>query len=265
MMAGVVAKKQKRYPSSDLVPVIRRMSPRTLKKARSSEGQADLEHPTVKEPGHLDQPKAVSDECPTTKKKARTIRTNDLSSPTRKKRSRPQRTHPGIKNKRTSSSYLDSIHETDVDLQEVDTQHTEVCLSNQNIVSISPNMKTSVNLSMPSWITDLPCRAVDNGTDTVDCSEEAYPLPRTSQQKEKSQLARQKQLEDLKAREAAVAREERFLRRKGLWVPPCKKNDRKKVTWKEEEELTDVHTYSPPSEGSGAQAPVCDSNSGNSL
>ncbi len=55
--------------------------------------------------------------------------------------------------------------------------------------------------------------------------------PKTPQQKEKTQLARQKQLEDMKVREAAFAREERLLKRKGLWTTPVKKQTGKKITW----------------------------------
>ena len=76
----------------------------------------------------------------------------------------------------------------------------------------------------------------------IDSPDEAYPVPKTAQQREKSQLARQKQLEGMKAREAAEAREERLLKRKGLWKSPVKRENI--ITWKTD--LTAVFNYSQP-------------------
>jgi hypothetical protein len=80
--------------------------------------------------------------------------------------------------------------------------------------------------------------------ESLDLSE--YPQPSTYFQKMQRQLARQKQLQDMRAREAAEAREERFLRRQGLSKSPEKKIQQKRhLTWKEEDDLVEVFVYSP--------------------
>ena len=80
--------------------------------------------------------------------------------------------------------------------------------------------------------------------ESLDLSE--YPQPSTYFQKMQRQLARQKQLQDMRAREAAEAREERFLRRQGLSKSPEKKKQQKRhLTWKEEANLVEVFVYSP--------------------
>ncbi len=63
-----------------------------------------------------------------------------------------------------------------------------------------------------------------DGDDVIMCG-------KTRQEKEKLQLARQKQLEEMRAREAAEAREERLLKRSGLWTAPVKKQTSKNITW----------------------------------
>ena len=80
--------------------------------------------------------------------------------------------------------------------------------------------------------------------DSTDGDEWEYPQPSTNYQRMQRQLARQKQLEEMRAREAAYAREERLLRRQGLSKSP-EKSKRKHLTWKDESELVEVFSYSP--------------------
>ena len=245
VMSGAAVKKRLKHLSSDLVPVIRRMSPRTLKKARLS----SLELTTAHSENRPDQNEV---ECPKVKRKGRAMRTPDLSSPSRKKRGRPRKTQsdvivgPSVPDSSRVDGLAESSEQGTNMLDRSTAESVQLNLSSQNTIGVtSPSMRTSVPIQ--SLMTNSCC----NGeTDTVDSPEEAYPLPRTAKQKEKSHLARQKQLEDMRAREAAAAREERFQRRKGVWVPPCKKNNRKTIMWKEDKELTDLYVYSPPRESS---------------
>ena len=85
-----------------------------------------------------------------------------------------------------------------------------------------------------------------------------YPQPSTNYQKMQRQLARQKQLKDMHAREAAEAREERFLRRQGLSKSPEKTQRRRHLTWKEEAELVEVFVYSPCSSRGSTLEPELD-------
>ncbi len=81
--------------------------------------------------------------------------------------------------------------------------------------------------------TTTPTNTTDVIMETDSTSDDLIVMsPKTPQQKEKTQLARQRQLEDMKAREAAFAREERLLKRRGLWTAPVKKQTGKKITWK---------------------------------
>lgn len=65
---------------------------------------------------------------------------------------------------------------------------------------------------------------------------------KTRQEKEKQQLARQRQLDNMKAREAAEAREERLLKRSGLWTAPAKKQIDKKISWNKDI-VTSIFNY----------------------
>ncbi len=85
---------------------------------------------------------------------------------------------------------------------------------------------TTTTLLSPTNTTDVIMETDGTSDDLTIMS------PKTPQQKEKTQLARQRQLEDMKAREAAFAREERLLKRRGLWTAPVKKETGKKITWK---------------------------------
>ena len=84
----------------------------------------------------------------------------------------------------------------------------------------------------------------NSGMSPGDTVELEYPQPSTNYQKMQRKLARQKQLEDMRAREMAFAREERFLRRHGLSKSP-EKCKQKHLTWKEETDLVEVFVYSP--------------------
>ena len=77
-------------------------------------------------------------------------------------------------------------------------------------------------------------------------TEEEYPQPSTHQQKLIRRLARQKQLEEMRAREAAHSREERLLRRKGV-LPDTKatQSSAKRISWRDETDLVEMFIYSP--------------------
>ena len=74
-----------------------------------------------------------------------------------------------------------------------------------------------------------------------------YPQPSTNYQKRQRQLARQKQLDDMRAREMAAAREERLLRRRGFTKSPEKGvgNGGRRIRWREQTDLVEVFIYSP--------------------
>ena len=74
-----------------------------------------------------------------------------------------------------------------------------------------------------------------------------YPIPSTPQQKMVRRLAREKQLEDMRVREAALAREERFQRRQGV-VKPSRTQSSKHIKWKSESDLVEIFIYSPHKE-----------------
>ena len=74
--------------------------------------------------------------------------------------------------------------------------------------------------------------------------ETEYPKPSSNYQKTQRRLARQKQLDEMRTREAAEARAERLQRRQGL-LPPSKKSRECRVMWKEESSLVEVFRYSP--------------------
>ena len=74
-----------------------------------------------------------------------------------------------------------------------------------------------------------------------------YPQPSTNYQKRQRQLARQKQLDEMRAREMAAAREERLLRRSGFTKSPEKGagDGGRRIRWREEADLVEVFVYLP--------------------
>ena len=83
-------------------------------------------------------------------------------------------------------------------------------------------------------------------------TEEEHPQPSTPKQKMSRCLARQRQLKEMRIREAAFERQQRLLQRKGLLNRPIIVEDsdvkRKRISWKEECDLVQVFVYSPPRE-----------------
>lgn len=82
-------------------------------------------------------------------------------------------------------------------------------------------------------------------SDQDEAKEYEYPQPSSNFQKMQRKLAREKQLENMRARELAYAREERFLRRQGLSKGAERSNDRRCVVWREGNSLVEVFNYSP--------------------
>ena len=86
-----------------------------------------------------------------------------------------------------------------------------------------------------------------------------YPEPSTPQQKMMRQLARQKQLEDMRVRETALAREERYQRRHGLACPQPSKSSgsrSKRVQWKNKSDLVKIFIYSAVSDSQDMESDV---------
>ena len=83
-----------------------------------------------------------------------------------------------------------------------------------------------------------------------------YPPPSTNYQKTERRLARQRQLEEMRAREAAWEREERLMRRQGLSRSPETKKKKSRtgggrhIAWREGTDLVEVFSYSPCSSSS---------------
>ena len=95
-------------------------------------------------------------------------------------------------------------------------------------------------------------RNPEAGIDDVDYTVEMeYPEPSTPQQKMVRQLARRKQLEDMRMRETALAREERYQRRHGLCNFACPQptiKSAKRVQWKSGNDLVKIFVYSAVSD-----------------
>lgn len=183
---------EKSEDQSDLVRILYRMSPRTLKKRNLSQ---------------------VS-------------RSSTGSS--LEKRRRQARNTAGVVKRRAPKSKSKASHEQLVNSQGVDPVNSD---------NISTSQTNTDNIEMPS----SPNHSTDSSTESNDADSRLEPVdkeelfimcPKTPQQKEKTQLARQRQLEDMRVREAAEAREERLLKRKGLWRAPVGKERGKKITWK---------------------------------
>ncbi len=83
----------------------------------------------------------------------------------------------------------------------------------------------------------------DAGSETDYGALELEYCPLTPQQKLVRRLARQKQLEEMRVREAAMARQERFLRRQGVLKE--RKRAERRIKWKRESDLVQMFFYSP--------------------
>ena len=107
---------------------------------------------------------------------------------------------------------------------------------------------TTTNLSLDVLTSDVMSDTSTTTTETEQSREveEEYPQPSTYYQKMQRRLARQKQLSEMRAREMAMEREKRFLRRQGLLEPGKKRvEEQRRVQWKEEGKLVEVFHYSP--------------------
>ena len=125
------------------------------------------------------------------------------------------------------------------------------CTSNNEAFTI-PSLKRSREVLIPLarekslsleqiWTSDY--------NEAMECmsssTEEEYPQPSTPQQKLMRRLARQKQLEEMRAKEAALLREERLLRRKGILPKSHSQGSSKRISWKDETDLVEMFIYSP--------------------
>ena len=133
---------------------------------------------------------------------------------------------------------------------------TSVNDSSESETVTIPSLKRSKNIESLATTVDVThseqTSEMDNSnSDTPDTisspTEEEYPQPSTPQQKLIRRLARQKQLEEMRAKEAAHSREERLLRRKGV-LPDTKAmqgSSAKRISWRDETDLVEMFIYSP--------------------
>ena len=133
--------------------------------------------------------------------------------------------------------------------------------TNDNKTLTIPSLKRSRDVLVPLTIDDeslsleqglvwsLDSSEAMEYTCTSSPTEEEYPLPSTPQQKLMRKLARQKQLEEMRAKEAAFLREERLLRRKGILpkstAAQSQTRSSKRISWKDETDLVELFIYSP--------------------
>ena len=150
---------------------------------------------------------------------------------------------------------LDS-EETIAQLFDLGVKEDETCVQNTNSeMATVPSLKRSTNINpfvakveasseQASQFESASSEATDS---SYSPTEEEYPQPSTAQQKLIRRLARQKQLEEMKAREAALSREERLLRRKGV-LPSTKataQDSAKRISWRDDTDLVEMFIYSP--------------------
>ena len=136
-------------------------------------------------------------------------------------------------------------------------KHDRDCANNAEVMTI-PSLRRSkqmFNLVAKDKLDKSLCLeeslSHDNSEDVEPMSsptEEEYPQPSTPQQKLIRRLARQRQLEEMRAKEAALLREERLLRRKGM-LPDSnttsQSSSTKRISWKDETDLVEIFIYSP--------------------
>ncbi len=104
-----------------------------------------------------------------------------------------------------------------------------------NIHNTTDSHSNASTVSLDTIVDDDPQTETNDDDNIIMCA-------KTRQEKEKQQLARQRQLDNMKAREAAEAREERLLKRSGLWTAPAKKQIDKKISWNKDI-VTSIFNY----------------------
>lgn len=203
-----------------------------------------------------------SQHCDPSKCSQETSLQEDPSSPV--SRFIPKPSHPSICTDTTdirnsASSVLTPTEETDFAVLKPpgDTLISSLSRTAPNSESSTSQLSTihSTSASALQQISSLPNPIHDmslESDETLECenTEMEYPMPSTPQQKMARQLARQKQLEEMRVREAAQAREERFLRRQGLFNLPRKANNTKRIKWKDDSDLVEIFLYLPTLEDS---------------
>ena len=145
----------------------------------------------------------------------------------------------------SASSLLTPTEETDIAILK---PPSDIAISSQT--GAGPNSRSStsqLSTSASALDSPLPNPNVDTSFETLEYGniDMEYPMPSTPQQKMARQLARQRQLEEMRVREAAQAREERFLRRQGLLNPPKKTVNTKRIKWKDDSDLVEIFIYLP--------------------
>ena len=118
-------------------------------------------------------------------------------------------------------------------------------LSENLITAKEGTLSNNNNKIMPPVLLDEKVSSVSaENEDEISVDAEEYPQPSTYSQKMQRELARQKQLQDMRTREEALARKERFLRRQGLLKVEKDRKEKKSIRWKETD-LVEVYLYSP--------------------
>ena len=187
-----------------------------------------------------------------------------FSVPVRKRKGRPRRDAVASKKRKT---------------QETGSNNSSCAVLNKtNLSEDKSSLPTSANITSTFTHSDLThlqrflpvCASelkdtlsteasddLEAGIEDVDCGniEVEYPEPSTPQQKMMKQLARQKQLEDMWIRETALAREERYQRRRGLVCPQPSKGT-KHILWKSESDLVEMFIYSAVSDSQDLESDV---------
>lgn len=146
----------------------------------------------------------------------------------------------------TDASTLQASHLLNTD----SPNNTDVNLCLHSFISVTSHEST---LSKFSFAKDLVKGELSKNdtilqtgsvSEDIDCTsmEVEYPAPSTSQQKETRRLARVKQLEQMRVREAALERKERLLRRHDALRKPDGHRERR-VKWKNDMNLVRVFVY----------------------
>lgn len=115
--------------------------------------------------------------------------------------------------------------------------------------NITPLVTTTIDIANSEHTPEIDNSSSDTPDTLSSPTEEEYPQPSTPQQKLVRRIARQKQLEEMRFREAALSREERLLRRKGVLPDTAKvtpvQGSTKRISWRDETDLVEMFIYSP--------------------